>query len=134
MRPSYAPAGSSYGFRGMSPPLNARPQDGPAQPADPLATYRLSGGMNWIEFDWDTGNEDKVLARASEDELREAFADPAQVDRDAYVVRGERRWTFFARTRGGRILFVVYTMREDRVRVISVRNAEDNEKRIYRTR
>jgi uncharacterized DUF497 family protein len=90
--------------------------------------------MYWIEFDWDPGNEDKVLGRASERELREAFTDPDQVDRDAYVVRGERRWTFFARTWGGRILFVVYTMRGDKVRVISVRDAEDGEKRIYRTR
>jgi len=90
--------------------------------------------MYWIEFDWDAGNEDKVLKRVSEKELVEAFTDPAQVDRDAYVVKGERRWTFFARTRAGRILFVVYTMREDRVRVISVRDAEENEKRIYRTR
>lgn len=90
--------------------------------------------MYWIEFDWDTGNEDKVLKRASERELREAFTDPAQVDRDAYMVRGERRWTFFARTQGGRILFVVYTMRGERVRVISVRDAEESEKRIYRTR
>ena len=90
--------------------------------------------MYWVEFDWDAGNEDKVLKRASERELREAVTDPDQVDRDAYVVGGERRWTLFARTWGGRILFLVYTMRGDKVRVISARDAEDGEKRTYRTR
>jgi uncharacterized protein len=89
--------------------------------------------VNWLDFDWDEGNEDKVLSRASEKELREAFADPDQIDREAYMVRGERRWTFFAKTWGGRVMFVVYTMREDnKVRVISARDAEDEEKRIYR--
>lgn len=85
--------------------------------------------MAWVEFDWDEGNEDKVLRRASEEELREAFTDPDQIDREAYVVKGEKRWTFFAKTWGGRIVFVVYTMREDKARVISAR---DDEKRIYR--
>ncbi|MGH3087007.1 MAG: BrnT family toxin [Rubrobacteraceae bacterium] len=88
--------------------------------------------MNWLEFDWDEGNGNKVLARASEEELREAFTDPDQIDRETYVAKGEKRWTFFAKTWGGRILFVVYTMREDKVRVISAREAEDDEKRIYR--
>ncbi|MDQ3506967.1 MAG: BrnT family toxin [Actinomycetota bacterium] len=53
------------------------------------------------------------------------------MDREAYIVEGERRWTFFAKTWEGRIMFVVYTMREDKVRVISAREAEDDEKRIY---
>lgn len=89
--------------------------------------------MYWVEFDRDAGNEDKVLKRVSES-LREAFTDPDQVDRNAYVVGGERRWTLFARTWGGRILFLVYTMRGDKVRVNAARDAEDGEKRIYRTR
>lgn len=88
--------------------------------------------MGWLDFDWDEGNEDKVLSRVSEKELRETFTDPDQVDREAYSVKGERRWTFFAKTWGGRIMFVVYTVREDKVRVISARDAEDDEKRIYR--
>lgn len=88
--------------------------------------------MNWIEFDWEEGNEEKVLKRVSERELREAFIDPDQVDREAYIVGGERRWTFFAKTWGGRMIFVVYTMRGDRVRVISARDAEGDEKSIYR--
>ena len=88
--------------------------------------------MRWIEFDWDAGNEDKVLERASEKELREAFTDPDQVDRDTYAVQEERRWTFFAKTWSGRRLFVVYTMRADKVRVISTRTADDDEKQIYR--
>lgn len=87
--------------------------------------------MNWLEFDWDEGNEDKVPRRVSEKELRETFTDPDQIDREAYIVEGERRWTFFAKTWEGRIMFVVYTMREDKVRVISAREAEDDEKRIY---
>ncbi|MBA2691951.1 MAG: BrnT family toxin [Rubrobacter sp.] len=88
--------------------------------------------MNWLEFDWDEGNTDKVLVRASKKELREAFTDPDQIDRETYTVKGEKRWTFFAKTWGGRIMFVVYTMRGDKVRAISARDAEDDEKRIYR--
>ena len=48
-------------------------------------------------------------------------------DRDVY---GEDRFTLIG-IADGRLLFVAYTMREDRIRIISARGAEPYEHRIY---
>jgi uncharacterized protein len=66
-------------------------------------------------------------------DVEDAVHDPSRVPADAYNA-GERRWALVGATHGGRILFVVFTMRGDAVRVITARDAITSEKARYRWR
>jgi uncharacterized protein len=84
-------------------------------------------------FDWDEGNEDHATRHGVEVyEIEEALLDPGGVTGEAYGVGSERREAVIGETYHGRIVFVVYTMRDDRVRPVSAREATDKEKRRYR--
>lgn len=65
-------------------------------------------------------------------EIEEALLDSDGVIGKAYGVGTERREAVIGETYHGRIVFVVYTMRDDRARPISAREATDKEKRRYR--
>ena len=62
---------------------------------------------------------------------RDVFEDPFAIDElDERADRGEQRFV----TTGlvdGRLLFVAYTMRGERIRIISARGAEPHEQRRY---
>jgi len=84
-------------------------------------------------FDWDEGNEDHILLHGVEPtEVEEAVLDPEGFGVEAYDVPGERREALIGATGEGRILTVVYTMRGERVRPITVRDASETHKRRYR--
>lgn len=84
-------------------------------------------------FDWDEGNEDHATRHGVEiREIEEALLDPDQVTGEAYGVGPERREAIIGETDDGRVVFVVYTMRDEKVRPISAREATDKEKRRYR--
>ena len=93
---------------------------------DPFAA--LSG------FEWDEGNSEKnwrahAVTRA---EAEEAFANaPVVVAEDVRHSQDEPRLTLLGRTHVGRYLFVAFTVRESRVRVISVRSMSRRERRRY---
>ena len=76
-------------------------------------------------FDWDEGNEDKILlqGRATPDEVEEVFFNQPEVRRtgDRYIAMG--------RTDSGRRLFVVFVRREARIRPLSARELTDREKK-----
>lgn len=67
-------------------------------------------------------------------EAEQALGDPDGIGVTAYAVRGERRWPHLGATEGGRVLFVVYTRRRRRIRVVTARDATDRDKRRYRTK
>lgn len=60
--------------------------------------------------------------------------DPGGLGAPAYDVGREKRWGLLGATESGRILFVVYTTRQGRIRVVTARDATDREKRPYRKR
>jgi uncharacterized protein len=64
---------------------------------------------------------------AARDVFKDAFAIEQVDDRHDY---GEERWTILGMA-GGRLLLVAYTMRDDRIRIVSARAAEPYERRIY---
>ena len=78
-----------------------------------------------LTFEWDDGNQDKNLLKhqVSSAETEEAFFDP---DKRSYPdpdhSHSEVRRILVGKARGGRILLIVYAIREDRVRVISARD------------
>lgn len=68
------------------------------------------------------------------EEAEEALLDPQRISRDVYNLAGEHRRGAVGTSEGGRILFVVFTMRRGRVRIITARDATLAEKRRYRRR
>lgn len=95
--------------------------------------------MNWeIEgcagFEWDAGNASKNWERhrVSNAECEEVFfIEPFIVALDSRHSQTERRYYGLGQTAAGRRLFVVFTVRGDRVRVISARPMSRNERSIY---
>ncbi|MGH2368263.1 MAG: BrnT family toxin [Chloroflexota bacterium] len=86
-----------------------------------------------MEFEWDAGNEDHIaLHDVTPDEAEEALADPHRVRQDAYSVPGEARRGACGATQSGRVLYVVFTLRWGRIRVVTARDASERECRGYR--
>jgi uncharacterized protein len=91
----------------------------------------------WTEcvgFDWDCGNSDKNWKkhRVSDSECEELFFNRSVVVRqDQTHSRGEARYYALGQTDRNRKLFVSFTVRQNLIRVISAREMNRNERRIY---
>jgi len=85
-------------------------------------------------FDWDSGNSEKnwrahAVTRA---EAEEAFGNaPVVVAEDVRHSQDEPRLILLGRTNADRYLFVAFTVRETRIRIISVRSMSLRERRRY---
>jgi uncharacterized protein len=96
--------------------------------------YTRSGEV-FAVFDWDENNIEHIARHGVEPwEAEEALLDPGRIGTLAYRVGREPRRAALGATEGGRVLFVVFTRRSGRVRVVTARDAEAKEKRRYRRR
>jgi len=68
------------------------------------------------------------------DEAEEALLDPRALGLGAYNARGERRQGALGSTESGRVLAIVFTERHGRPRVVTARDARQNERRRYQRR
>ncbi len=87
-----------------------------------------------LTFEWDRGNKDKnwISHRVTHEECEEIFYDPKKVVfKDALHSRHEERYLIIGKTKKGRLLFVVFTERKSRLRVISARDLNKKEKDLY---
>jgi hypothetical protein len=85
-------------------------------------------------FDWDEANASKVQRRhgVSTEECEEAFGNaPLVVSDDARHSDRERRHHAMGHTDAGRVLFIVFTIRKNLIRVISARSASRKERKEY---
>lgn len=92
------------------------------------------------EFIWDddadaSGNVAHIWAHGvtpteAEDAILDRRATPAETRR----VGGEQRFTIIGATSAGRVLLVVFVLRQDAIRVITAYPAGEREKRRYRRR
>jgi uncharacterized DUF497 family protein len=85
-----------------------------------------------VEFEYDPA---KSLSNARKhgidfEEAKGLWDDPRAVIGPAKPVGGELRFALLA-LREGEIWLAVYTLREGRVRLISVRRASDDERKLY---
>ena len=83
-----------------------------------------------MEYEWDDGKNEANIAAG-----RLGFAAVESFEWETAVIRprprsGESRWAAIGYI-GDRLHFVVYTAREDRIRIISLRRASRQEERIY---
>jgi hypothetical protein len=88
------------------------------------------------DFEWDDSKAASNLRdhSVSFEMARRAFADVFAVERaDRRQDYGENRYSITGMVEG-RLLFVAYTFRENRIRIISARHAQPYERRLYHER
>ncbi|HEX7476495.1 MAG TPA: BrnT family toxin [Polyangiales bacterium] len=85
-------------------------------------------------FQWDSGNSEKnwELHRVSRAEAEQVFFNrPILVAVDGKHSQQELRYAALGQTNEGRRLMLVFTVRENLVRVISVRDQSREERKVY---
>lgn len=85
-------------------------------------------------FDWDEGNQDKNWLKhgVSNGECEELFFNlPLIIADDTKHSELESRYYALGQTNAGRLLFLSFTIRADKVRVISARDMSRKERDIY---
>lgn len=94
----------------------------------------MSEWIEGTEFEWDAGNADKnwELHRVSQSECEQVFFNqPLVVHEDDLHSTQENRHFALGHTDAGCLLFVVFTLRGERVRVISARDMTRKERKEY---
>lgn len=87
-----------------------------------------------IEFEWDTGNSDKSLVKHGviNKEAEEVFENkPNFTLEDVKHSKIEKRYMVWGFTNQGRKLAVIFTIRKNKVRVISARDMHKKERNAY---
>lgn len=85
-------------------------------------------------FEWDKGNSDKNLVKhqVAIKEAEEIFDDKSLlVSEDIKHSEKELRFQALGKTNAGRVLFVSFTIRKNRIRIISVRDMNRKEEIVY---
>ncbi len=86
------------------------------------------------EFEWDKGNKDKNYAKhgVSNEECEEVFFDPhKRIIQPGLSLSGEERFILIGKTKKNRLLFLVFTIRKNKLRVISARDLNKKERSLY---
>jgi len=86
-----------------------------------------------IAFEWDKGNIDKNVIKhnITNKESEEVFFTDTKIFYEAKHSINEKRYLLLGKTNAGRALSVVFTMRENKVRIISVRDMNKKERIHY---
>ncbi|NHZ71531.1 MAG: BrnT family toxin [Aquificales bacterium] len=88
-----------------------------------------------IRFEWDDGNKGKnwLKHRVSTTEAEETFFDPnKKLARTVFHSNDhEKRFILLGQTRLKRLLFIVFTIRDRNIRVISARDINKKERPLY---
>lgn len=87
-----------------------------------------------IGFDWNEGNREKNWIKHKVDykESEEIFFNkPLFVDKDTEHSSKEKRFEALGQTSKGRKLFVAFTIRSNKIRIISARDQDGKERKKY---
>ncbi|MBI2850122.1 MAG: BrnT family toxin [Chloroflexi bacterium] len=85
-------------------------------------------------FQWDSGNSNKNLLRHNVQnwECEQVFFNqPLVVLDDPEHSESERRWAVFGKTDSNRLLVIIFTRRNNLLRIISARGMNRRERRYY---
>ena len=87
-----------------------------------------------VAFDWDEGNilKNWESHRVKPSECEDVFFNTPVVEFDSAHSRHEQRYFAYGNTDRGRKLFIVFTIRRDKIRIISARDMHRKERRFYR--
>lgn len=92
------------------------------------------GKIKPIGFEWDKGNKEKNWRKHKVDwrECEEVFFDKnLKTFYDIKHSQKEERFTALGKTNKGRKLFVVFTLRGNKIKVISARDMSKKERSLY---
>ena len=84
-----------------------------------------------LQFEWDEGNNAKnwLKHQVTNGECEEVFFDPHKRLLEEKLHSGEEsRYILLGRTQAGRTLFIVFTLRQKKIRVISARDTNKKER------
>lgn len=87
-----------------------------------------------VGFDWDEGNQEKnwLKHHVATSECEETFFNlPLLLQTDPSHSQAESRYFVLGQTNAGRYLFIAFTIRNDKIRVISARDMSQKERAIY---
>ncbi len=87
-----------------------------------------------LEFEWDEGNKGKNLKKhgVTDGESEEAFFDIGKkIFKDILHSGTEKRYILLGQTKQKKILFIVFTKRKSKIRIISSRPLNRKEKHLY---
>ena len=84
-------------------------------------------------FDWDEGNltKSRLKHKVQQVESEQVFSNAALYFYDEKHSQREDRYFAYGITNAGRMLFVAFTIRYNRIRVISARDQSKRERNIY---
>jgi len=85
-------------------------------------------------FEWDKGNIDKNLIKhqVSDTECEEIFFDAEKkIKKDPLHSKKEKRYILLGKTKEQRLLFIVFTIRRQKIRIISARDINKKEAKLY---
>lgn len=87
-----------------------------------------------VEFAWDKGNIGKNKKHSVDDkEAEEVFFDKNKVTfpDTIHSTENEERLRIIGKTKRGRLLFIVFTKRDEKIRIISARDVNRKEVPLY---
>jgi len=87
-----------------------------------------------IRFEWDKGNRDKSLKKheVANKESEQTFENkPRFIFEDPKHSLREQRYGLFGQTDKGRLLSIVFTIREEKIRIITARDISRKERSSY---
>jgi len=90
-----------------------------------------------LKFDWDQGNINKNSAKhdVTDEESEEVFFDKHKtILKDPLHSGKEERYIIIGQTKAERLLFVAFTFRKNKVRIISARDLNKKEYYLYEKR
>lgn len=99
--------------------------------------YKIFTMFDWDKikgFEWDKGNVDKSYQKhgITPNKSEEAFLDKElKIIKDIKHSQKEKRFIALGKNFINQILFVVFTIRKNKVRIISARKASEKERRKY---
>ncbi len=93
--------------------------------------------MEELKFEWDEGNKNKSVNKhgIANNEAESVFYDKKRIiNLDLKHSKAEKRYTVIGNSFLNRILFVVFTFRNGKIRIISSRLANKKNRREYDTK
>lgn len=93
----------------------------------------ISYTLQDIIFEWDEAKADSNIEKhnVSFETACEVFFDPFLQSKDVELIDNELREIVVGTTKNLRLLYVAYTLREDKIRIISARNVTKKERIEY---
>lgn len=86
-----------------------------------------------LQFEWDSGNQNKNLRKhgVTNDEAEEVFINLNLIWADIKHSGIEQRFNILGKSNNGKLIFSCYTLRDNKIRIISSRPASRKERNAY---